>query len=546
MGRSDIEAGRAFVRLSVKRGAFDSGLAAAKKSLLAFAKGAAVVASASVAAGASIAGGIVAAVVKFAAAGDKLDKMSARTGVSVEALHELGFAAEQSGASIGDIENALRRMAKTVGDATSGTKESIDALAGLGLKVEDLAGLTPEKQFETIAGRIGEIQDPTLQAAAAMDVFGRSATQLIPLINSGESGIAALRKEARDLGGTFTSDQAATAARLTDAWNRIKTATAGVTREIGAAFAPLAEKALAIIQKVVVAVRQFIEDNGHLIDVFSNNFKLAGDVMKALLKVGVLQAMETARNLITTVWPAITSFISDQFGIPIEQMGKIWDSFSNGLVSTFVSASKAIVEVWNKATSGIAKGILNTAGSSSTLGKAFKSILGVDVHAERQREKKLNAGLAAKGLATGTFDLGAAVDQQLQSVSDKITSTIESIASGGTAKTPADRQAALNSAKDELAALLEEARSPSGRAGRSGVFGVSGMSGMSGLDAAKEAAKAASGGLIGSFSAAALQAGGSGGSVQSRIAKAAEEALNKDDEMIAIFKERLPLGFRFY
>ena len=53
-------------------------------------------------AGAALAGLAIAGIKAFVSLGDSLDKMSKRTGFSVEALGELKFAAEQSGASSGD------------------------------------------------------------------------------------------------------------------------------------------------------------------------------------------------------------------------------------------------------------------------------------------------------------------------------------------------------------------------------------------------------------------------------------------------------------
>ena len=94
-------------------------------------------------AGVALAGLAIAGIKAFVSLGDELDKMSKRTGFSVEALGELKFAAEQSGASLETIEKAAKRMASTVFDAGLGLKSTTDSLDALGISVEQLQGLSP-------------------------------------------------------------------------------------------------------------------------------------------------------------------------------------------------------------------------------------------------------------------------------------------------------------------------------------------------------------------------------------------------------------------
>ena len=75
----------------------------------------------------------VTAVKSFLDTGDELDKMSKRLGISVESLSELKFAAEQSGASLDDIEKGVKKLSSSVFDANNGIKASSDAFRALGL-----------------------------------------------------------------------------------------------------------------------------------------------------------------------------------------------------------------------------------------------------------------------------------------------------------------------------------------------------------------------------------------------------------------------------
>jgi hypothetical protein len=197
----------------------------------------------------------------FAASGDQLDKMSKRTGMSTNALSELGFAAEQSGTSIEEIEKSVRKMQRSISDAATGEKTYVDALAAVGTSYEKLRGLSPEDQFEAVAEGLNQIQDPTAKAAAAMEIFGRSGTALLPMLGD----LKALRAEAQRLGLSIGPEQAKAAAEMTDAWNRVKRTLQATFFQVGAALAPALTNAFDAIKNIFVHTQKWIKANQEVI-----------------------------------------------------------------------------------------------------------------------------------------------------------------------------------------------------------------------------------------------------------------------------------------
>ena len=117
----------------------------------------------------------------------------------------------------------------------------------------NVTSLSPDQQFKLIADRLSRIEDPTLKAAMAMKVFGKSGTQLLPLMAGGAKGIEELQQRARELGLTISKEDADAATlfgdTLDDLWKSIK---AGVFA-IGAALAPMLTDLIAKAIKFVVA-----------------------------------------------------------------------------------------------------------------------------------------------------------------------------------------------------------------------------------------------------------------------------------------------------
>ncbi|MHC4335962.1 MAG: hypothetical protein ACYSUV_19765, partial [Planctomycetota bacterium] len=197
----------------------------------------------------------------FAAQGDELDKMAKRTGVAGSALAEFSFAAEQSGANLDDFEKSIKRMQRTIEDGKRGLTTAVDGLDLVGLSVQDLQGLSPEDQFQKIADGMAAIVDPSTKAAAAQMLFGRSGTQLIPMLND----LSQLRQEARDLGLIPAEGEIENAAKVTDALNRVRRAVKAAFFSLGASLAGPALQGLEMLKNIAVSIGQLVKGKGYII-----------------------------------------------------------------------------------------------------------------------------------------------------------------------------------------------------------------------------------------------------------------------------------------
>lgn len=251
-----IRAGQAFVELTADDSKLRAGLAAAQSRLAAWGGQVRKVGLAVFAAGAGIVAPLIAAAKQWASGGDALLKLSTRTGMTVELLSELRYAAGLSGTAIEDLEKASKKLSVTITDAMNGSQSALDKLGGVKI-TKQLAALTPDQQFLTVAKAVGMIADPTRRAAAAVAVFGRSGTQLLPLIEHMEE----LRTEARKVGANTTKEQAQRAAELEEAWKRLEGATARISKALGSTLAPALTRVITDILPMLYAAKQWIAHN---------------------------------------------------------------------------------------------------------------------------------------------------------------------------------------------------------------------------------------------------------------------------------------------
>lgn len=249
-GKEDIQAGSAFVTLFTKDGPLKNGLKAAQARLQVFGKSVALAGGYIATAGLGLLAPLTAAVKQFTDFGSMLTDMGQRTGVAASKLAEYGFAADQTGASLEDVEAALRHMAK------------------VGLDVN---------RFDEIAAEIAAIPDPTMRAARAMQVWGKAGTAILPMAGN----LKSLREEAQKLGIAFTPEQIAMADELGDAFGRVKTAIFAAAFQAGVALAPTFIAILDSAKGIAVAFGEMVKKNPGLV-------KAVAAIGAVLLAVGTL------------------------------------------------------------------------------------------------------------------------------------------------------------------------------------------------------------------------------------------------------------------
>lgn len=200
----------------------------------------------------AVVGAFAACVYAAADYGEQLVETSQKTGMAVEELGALKYAAEQSGVGFEQMRTGLSRMQRAAFDAAHGMKEQADTFRMLGVSVQDASGgmRSGTEIFRDVAERIAEMDDPTTQAALAMRVFGKSGAELLPLLKEGGAGIDELMQRAEKLGLVMSEEAARDAEEFGDAIDDLKLSAKGVAIAIGEAALGTTEYAKKIAEAV--------------------------------------------------------------------------------------------------------------------------------------------------------------------------------------------------------------------------------------------------------------------------------------------------------
>jgi hypothetical protein len=140
-------------------------------------------------------GGLGALVGRTIELGDSMNDMSQRTGVSVESLARFRKAAATSGTDIDAVAKSLVKLSKGLYEtAQTGKGPASEALQALGISATDAAGKlkTADQVTLEIANKFKTMPDGIEKTALAMQLFGKSGADMIPMLNEGGKAIESL------------------------------------------------------------------------------------------------------------------------------------------------------------------------------------------------------------------------------------------------------------------------------------------------------------------------------------------------------------------
>jgi hypothetical protein len=131
--------------------------------------------------------GLVALTKSSIDAADHLLDLSKATGITVETLGGIGFAASQAGSDLDGTASALGKLNLSIAKAAAGDKEAAQAFALLGVSIKDAGGnaRSADAVFAAVAAKFGTYADGPEVAALANALFGKSYQSILPLLRDG-------------------------------------------------------------------------------------------------------------------------------------------------------------------------------------------------------------------------------------------------------------------------------------------------------------------------------------------------------------------------
>ena len=169
--------------------------------------------------------------------GDNIDKMSQKLGISAEAYQEWDAVLQHSGTSIESLLPAMKNL------STKARKGS-DAFKALGISQKEAANLSREALFNRTVTALQNVTDANKRAALAQELFGKSAQELGPLLNTSAAETQAMKDRVHELGGVMSDEAVRMSAKYRDSMQDMQTALDGMKRRFVSEFLPAITKVM--------------------------------------------------------------------------------------------------------------------------------------------------------------------------------------------------------------------------------------------------------------------------------------------------------------
>src|SRR5690606_24100335 len=348
-----MAAGSIVIDLLMRTGMFETDVARAEKALDKFQKRA-VQMGAAVGAAVVAAGTALAVMVKQSINSmDDLTKLAQSVGTTTEELSALTYAADLSGVSQDNLGTALTRLTKNASDAAQGIGEAQKGFNALGISVKDAEGnlKSSDQLLQEVAGKFAQFEDGANKTALAVNLFGKSGADLIPLLNAGAEGIQDMKDEAEELGLTFDQKTGKAAEAFNDNLTRLDAVKKGLFNRIATQLLPSlvsltdrffdTAKSGDRLDKIARSAATGVKLLGYVAAIVAGIFRTVGEALG-----GVAAAVV---NLVTgnfaEAWEITKAFSSDVVGNIKQTVGDvaaIWDDTARDVAADAEQTSELL------------------------------------------------------------------------------------------------------------------------------------------------------------------------------------------------------------
>jgi len=291
--------------------------------------------------------------VEAAAYADEMLTQSTVTGMSVESLQAYSYAANLVDVSLDTLTGSMAKNVKSMASAADGSAKYADAYAQLGVSVTDANGNLRDSEdvYWEVIDALGNVQNETERDALAMQLFGKSAQDLNPLIAQGSEGIAALTDEAHRMGAVLSEESIAKLGAFDDSVQRLKQGSEAAKRVMGTVLLPqlqdLADDGVSLLGEFTSGLVEAGDDFDKISEVIGNTVGgLADMIMEHLpkiIQVGMDIVMAIGSAIVENL-PALVDCASSIILTLVEGLVEALPAITESAVSLVMTLVQGIID----------------------------------------------------------------------------------------------------------------------------------------------------------------------------------------------------------
>lgn len=309
---------------------------------------------------------------------DNIITLSMQTGQSTQQLQEFAYASELIDVSVDTLQGSLTKLTNNMQDTMNGTGNAKASFEALGVSVTNADGSMRSANdvfYETIDA-LGQVKNETERDAMSMDIFGRSAQDLNPLIIQGSKTLKAYADEAHNMGYVLDDEALSALGAVDDAYQRLQKTQEGVKNQLAVEFAPYLEEFYGDATQGVKDLGKAIKDSG-IVDAFGMLLETVGDILNPMsdLSGNRVPALTNALRPLAEVMALIADtadFFAGLFTLDFKKMGNaLGFGYASGNGNKYQTLQDSYAaKSWGSSASDLSKAYEEAVarGDSSTIG----------------------------------------------------------------------------------------------------------------------------------------------------------------------------------
>lgn len=258
-----------------------------------------------------------------AAAAGEIQDVAMQTGLSTEAVQRYQYACDMIGVSFDTVASSQAKMIRSMADVQSGSETATATWNQLGIEVMNADGSLRDAQevFLEVIDVLGQIENVTQRDAVSMEIFGRSAQDLNPLIVQGTDAFQAFYDKASDVKDILTDVQLETLAGLDDEMHNVEARFESGANSMALKFTPALQEFYEKTSEGIKGIEEDFAASGlvtvfgsllELVTALSPAFDNLGEILKACSPVfyGIALVIAGIADGIKVIELAVSSIIN--------------------------------------------------------------------------------------------------------------------------------------------------------------------------------------------------------------------------------------------
>ena len=222
--------------------------------------------------------------IEVAAQVDEYITQSAITGVPTQMLQAWDYAAPLIDVDAETIKGSMTKITRAMGDAASGSESAQAMFDALGVSITNSDGSlrSAEEVFYDVVDALGRMGEGAERDSIAMELMGKSAQELNPLINQGSKALKEYAAEAENAGYILDTEQIKKLGEVDDAYQTLQLTIEANRKQLAADFAPAAKAAMELFTDVVKKAGEMLKHLASIIESLISILRTAGDILKGI------------------------------------------------------------------------------------------------------------------------------------------------------------------------------------------------------------------------------------------------------------------------